>query len=46
MRLDDFDYPLPPDLIALRPVRPRPAARLLVAGPESIADSTVARLGD
>jgi len=46
MRLDDFDYPLPPDLIALRPVRPRPAARLLVAGPETIADSTVARLGD
>ena len=46
MRLDDFDYHLPEELIALRPARPRPASRLLVAGPEAIADSTVARLGD
>jgi S-adenosylmethionine:tRNA ribosyltransferase-isomerase len=44
MRLDDFDYPLPEELIALRPVRPRPASRLLVAGPGEIVDSTVARL--
>jgi S-adenosylmethionine:tRNA ribosyltransferase-isomerase len=44
MRLDDFDYPLPEELIALRPVRPRPASRLLVARPDSLVDSTVAHL--
>ena len=31
MKLSDFDFDLPERLIALRPVRPRPAARLLVA---------------
>ncbi len=46
MRLDAFDYHLPEELVALRPARPRPASRLLVAGPEAIIDSTVARLGD
>ena len=46
MRLDDFDYALPPELVALRPARPRPASRLLVAGPETMHDSIVARLGD
>jgi S-adenosylmethionine:tRNA ribosyltransferase-isomerase len=46
MRLDDFDYALPEVLIALRPVRPRRASRLLVAAGDAIADSTVARLGD
>jgi S-adenosylmethionine:tRNA ribosyltransferase-isomerase len=46
MRLDDFDYALPEELIALRPVRPRRASRLLVAAGDGIADSTVARLGD
>jgi S-adenosylmethionine:tRNA ribosyltransferase-isomerase len=46
MRLDDFDYDLPEDLIALRPARPRPASRLLVAGPHTLVDTTVARLGD
>ena len=46
MRLDDFDYTLPPELVALRPARPRPASRLLVAGPETLHDSTVARLFD
>lgn len=45
MRLADFDFALPEDLIALRPARPRPASRLLVAGPERIEDSTVAALG-
>jgi len=30
MRLADFDYTLPPDLIAQRPVSPRDASRLLV----------------
>jgi S-adenosylmethionine:tRNA ribosyltransferase-isomerase len=46
MRLDDFDYALPPELVALRPARPRPASRLLVAGPRTLHDSTVARLAD
>ena len=34
LRLDDFDYKLPPDRIALRPVHPRDAARLLAVSPE------------
>ncbi|HEU0221740.1 MAG TPA: tRNA preQ1(34) S-adenosylmethionine ribosyltransferase-isomerase QueA [Paracoccaceae bacterium] len=44
MRLSDFDFDLPEELIALRPVRPRRAARLLVAHGAAIADSTVAEL--
>ncbi len=44
MRLDEFDFALPEELIALRPARPRRAARLLVArGPQTV-DSTVADL--
>lgn len=39
MDLDAFDFDLPERLIALRPVRPRPAARLLVAQGSGIADS-------
>lgn len=46
MRLEDFDFALPEELVALRPVRPRPASRLLVADRASIIDSTVARLGE
>ena len=46
MRLSDFDFDLPEDLIATRPVRPRRAARLLVATPDQITDSRVAHLGD
>ena len=30
MHVSDFDFDLPPSLIALRPVEPRDAARLLV----------------
>lgn len=30
MLTDDFDYPLPPDAVAQRPVEPRSAARMLV----------------
>ena len=33
MRVDDFDFELPQDRIALRPARPRDAARLLVVRP-------------
>jgi S-adenosylmethionine:tRNA ribosyltransferase-isomerase len=33
MRVDDFDFDLPEELIALRPARPRDAARMLVVGP-------------
>lgn len=31
MKLDDFDFDLPDDLIALRPAQPRSSARMLVA---------------
>lgn len=43
MRVSDFDFELPEELIALRPARPRDAARLLVIGPDenALADRTV-----
>ena len=44
MRVDDFDYHLPEELIALRPAVPRDAARLLVVAPgasPSFADRTM-----
>ena len=34
LRVDLFDFDLPPERIALRPARPRDAARMLVVGPE------------
>lgn len=46
MRLDEFDYHLPEELIALRPARPRPASRLLVASPSEMHDSRVENLPD
>ena len=46
MKLSDFDFDLPEDLIATRPVRPRPAARLLVAEGARITDRHVADLPD
>jgi S-adenosylmethionine:tRNA ribosyltransferase-isomerase len=45
MNLQDFDYALPEDLIALRPARPRPASRLLVATEGAITDAHVRDLG-
>ena len=41
MRTADFDFPLPPDRIALRPARPRDAARMLVVGEGGLADAQV-----
>ncbi|MGX7895375.1 tRNA preQ1(34) S-adenosylmethionine ribosyltransferase-isomerase QueA [Tsuneonella sp. HG222] len=42
MRVDLFDFDLPPERIALRPARPRDAARLLVAqGDSPLADRHV-----
>lgn len=38
MKLSDFDFDLPEGLIATRPARPRPAARLLVAEGAAIRD--------
>ncbi|MEJ5975770.1 tRNA preQ1(34) S-adenosylmethionine ribosyltransferase-isomerase QueA [Novosphingobium sp. PS1R-30] len=38
MRVDLFDFELPPENIALRPVRPRDAARMLVVGPHGAPD--------
>ena len=45
MRVDLFDFELPPERIALRPARPRDSARmLLVSGAESVADRIVSEL--
>ncbi|SDX22066.1 tRNA preQ1(34) S-adenosylmethionine ribosyltransferase-isomerase QueA [Roseicitreum antarcticum] len=41
MQLSDFDFDLPEGLIATRPVRPRPAARMLVASGTAISDAHV-----
>lgn len=46
MRLSDFDFHLPDDLIALRPAKPRDSARLLVVDPKApaVEDATVSDL--
>jgi len=41
MKVDDFAFDLPLELIAVRPVRPRDAARLLVVRPDRLEDRTV-----
>jgi len=41
VRVDLFDFDLPPDRIALRPAAPRDAARLLLVGPDRLADHGV-----
>ncbi len=47
MRVDLFDFELPPENIALRPAVPRDAARMLVVGgDEEFADRTVGDLPD
>ena len=44
MNLSDFDFELPEELIATRPVSPRSAARLLVAKGDNVDDSCVSDL--
>ncbi len=44
MRVDLFDFDLPEDLIALRPARPRDAARMLVVDGDRIVDAGVGDL--
>ena len=44
MNLSDFDFELPEELIATRPVSPRSAARLLVAKGDHVDDSCVSDL--
>jgi len=44
MNLSDFDFQLPEELIATRPVNPRSAARLLVAKGDNVDDGFVSDL--
>jgi len=46
MRTDLFDFDLPADRIALRPVHPRDAARLLVVRPDGLDDRHIGDLPD
>ncbi len=41
MRVDLFDFDLPPERIALRPVAPRDAARMLLVAGDILSDRTV-----
>ena len=41
MKLSDFDFDLPEELIATRPARPRSSARLLLATGDRISDRIV-----
>ena len=44
MRVDDFDFELPPQNIALRPASPRDAARMLVVRADALEDRGVCDL--
>src|SRR4051812_3962265 len=44
MRVDLFDFDLPPERIALRPANPRDSARLLLLDGDRTEDSTVGEL--
>jgi S-adenosylmethionine:tRNA ribosyltransferase-isomerase len=41
MRVDDFDFELPPERIALRPARPRDSARMLLVEGERVSDRAI-----
>ena len=41
MRVDAFDFDLPPERIALRPARPRDAARMLLVQGDAMSDAGV-----
>src|ERR1043166_5741561 len=43
MRTDLFDFPLPPERIALRPARPRDSARLMVVRPGAAPEDRTVR---
>jgi S-adenosylmethionine:tRNA ribosyltransferase-isomerase len=43
MRTDLFDFDLPPERIALRPISPRDAARLLIVRPDGVAEDRAVR---
>jgi S-adenosylmethionine:tRNA ribosyltransferase-isomerase len=44
MRVDSFDFSLPPERIALRPAVPRDSARVLVVRPSGLEDRIVSEL--
>lgn len=44
MKLEDFDFALPEELIALRPARPRTQSRLLVSQGDKISDAVFSDL--
>ena len=46
MKLSEFDFDLPEQLIAVRPARPRTSAKLLVATGAGMRDSVVKDLGE
>ncbi len=46
MRVDEFDFELPEDRIALRPVEPRDAARMLIVRPGAASELSDARVRD
>jgi len=46
MRVDDFDFELPPDRIALRPAEPRESARLLMVQPGALDEISDLRVAD
>lgn len=46
MRVADFDFSLPKELIAQHPVTPRDSARLLCIEPDALADHHVTDLPD
>jgi S-adenosylmethionine:tRNA ribosyltransferase-isomerase len=46
MRVDEFDFELPPECIALRPAEPRDAARLLVVRHDAKDELTDSTIGD